>query len=147
MCSSDLGPYQNDPTATAILNPLTPGSNFFLFDSYNYLAGTVSRLYSNCIDLPASQLAKVSFYMSHDSLFSTSLDSIYVAVSTDKGATWTRVRGFGRVDANQPAYVWKKDSVDISAYAGQTIQLAFEGSSNYGNAIGLDNIKIGRAHV
>ncbi|MEP6584032.1 MAG: T9SS type A sorting domain-containing protein [Ginsengibacter sp.] len=131
-------------------NPLVPhsGSNFFLFDAYNNLSGTISLLYSNCLTLTTGSLNSVEFYMSHDDLvFSTYLDSMYVSVSTDKGVTWTRLQGFQRYDAAFTTPDWKKESVDLSAYAGLTIQIGFEGVSDFGNSFGLDDITVISASV
>jgi hypothetical protein len=53
---SGTGAWQNGYTQNDSLVPRTGGggSDFFLFDSWNQPAGTVSRLYSNCVSLPAS---------------------------------------------------------------------------------------------
>jgi hypothetical protein len=81
--------------------------------------------------------------MSHDNVYATSLDSLYLTVSTDKGLTWTRLLpGFQRAEATATTPYWKQEIIDISAYNGQTIQLGFEGVSDYGNIIGLDDINI-----
>ena len=136
-------PYSNGTATPDSLRPRASGTTFYLFNSYDALEGTESRLYSKCIDLPAgSPQIKSTFWMSHDSVYSAYTDSMYVSISTDKGLTWTRLKGIGRVDANAPAFYWEQDSVDLTQYAGQTVQLAFEGVSYYGNAFGLDDINI-----
>ena len=137
------GPYSNGTATPDSLRPREPGTTFYLFDSYNALEGVESRLYSKCIDLPAgSPSIKSTFWMSHDSVYAAYQDSMYVSISTDKGLSWTRLKGLGRVDANATAFYWAQDSVDLTAYAGQTVQLAFEGVSYYGNSFGLDDINI-----
>ncbi len=138
------GDYTNDFQT----NPLMPhsGSNFFLFDSYDYPSGTKSRLYSNCLTLNGGS-GSVEFYMSHDNLFPTFLDSIYLSVSADKGINWTRVKGFQRYDAAFTTPGWKMETVGLSAYAGLTIQIGFEGVSNLGNSIGLDDITVISASI
>jgi len=137
------GPYSNGTATPDSLRPREPGTTYYLFDSYNALEGTESRLYSKCIDLPSGSTSiKTTFWMSHDSVYTAYADSMYVSISTDKGLTWTRLKGLGRVDANAPAFYWEKDSVDLTSYAGQTVQLAFEGVSYYGNSFGLDDITI-----
>jgi len=126
------------------------GETFYLFDSYSgsNSAGFVSRLFSNCIALPTplapnpAPVTTVDFWMSRDAIFATSLDSLFLSISTDKGATWTRLAGFQRADATAAVPYWKNEIVDISAYNGQTVQLAFEGQSEFGNIIGLDSIVI-----
>ena len=136
---------------TIPLTPRAPGNSFYLFDSYSGSSsvGFISRLYSNCITLPTAlpstpaPVTTVSFWMSHDNVYATSLDSLYLTVSTDKGLTWTRLLpGFQRAEAAATTPYWKQEIIDISAYNGQTIQLGFEGVSDYGNIIGLDDINI-----
>lgn len=138
------GSYTN-PDMTNPLAPRAPGNQFYLFDSYSGAStlGYSSRLFSNCISIPSNSTALMTFYMSHDNIFPTDLDSLYISVSTDKGATWTRVGpGFQRPDATAAIPVWRIESVDLTAYAGQTIQIGFEGESKYGNAFGVDDIEI-----
>ena len=143
------GKYANNDQLDSLV-PRAPGSSYYLFDSYSGAgsAGFISRLFSNCIELPTAfppnpdPITTVSFWMSHDILFPTSLDSLYLTISTDKGLTWTRIQGFQRYDAAYLLPDWKNEIVDISAYNGQTVQLGFEGTSQYGNVIALDDIII-----
>ncbi|HCY89709.1 MAG TPA: hypothetical protein DHV17_05565 [Chitinophagaceae bacterium] len=138
------GSYQN-ADMPAPLVPRAPGNQFYLFDSYSGAnsTGVISRLFSNCISIPTNNSALLSFYMSHDNVFPLNLDSLYVSVSTDNAVTWTRVGpGWRRADLAAATPIWSLKTVDISAYAGQTIQIGFEGVSEYGNAIGLDDISI-----
>ena len=132
------------------LAPRSLGSKYFLFDAYSGSSsvGVISRIYSKCIGLPrltptvTSRDIKLSFWMSHDNTNYTANDSLYVVVSTNQGITWNRLAGFQRSDELLTEPTWLKDSVDLSIYAGQTIQLGFEGVSYYGNAFGLDDIAI-----
>lgn len=123
------------------------GNLNYIFDNYSGAnsAGTIGRLYSNCITLPSGLTPAsyhMNFWLSHDTSFSTSLDSMIVVVSTDKGVTWTRLAGYQRYDASYTTAGWGEDSVSLAAYAGQTIQLGFEGQSDYGNVMCLDNITV-----
>ena len=143
------GKYANNDQLDSLV-PRAPGSTFYIFDSYSGAGslGYISRLFSNCIELPSpfppnpDPVTTVSFWMTHDNVFPTSLDSLYLTISTDKGLTWTRIQGFQRYDATYILPDWKNEIVDISAYNGQTVQLGFEGVSEYGNIIGLDDIII-----
>ncbi len=143
------GSYANTDQLDS-LAPRTPGTNYYLFDSYSGAGsdGFISRLFSNCIELPTplppnpDPITTVSFWMSHDNIYSTSLDSLYLTISTDKGLTWTRIQGFQRYDATYLLPDWKNEIVDISSYNGQTVQLGFEGVSKWGNVIALDDIVI-----
>ena len=137
------GDYTNTDQTTP-LTPRAPGTRSFIFDSYSgsNSEGFESRLFSNCINLNTLASPLITFYMSHDNIFSTTLDSMYVSVSTDKGVTWTRIAGFQRPDATATTPLWRLHSVSLAAYAGQTIQIGFEGVSKYGNAILIDDITI-----
>lgn len=128
------------------------GQWWYKLDSYSGTnsTGISDILYSNCFTLPAVSggpcSPQMTFFMSHDTLFSLpapSRDSLYVTVSTDKGITWTRVGpGFARIDPTFTTPGWKQETVDLAAYAGQTIQIGFEGVSDYGNVIGIDDIEV-----
>jgi hypothetical protein len=124
------------------------GSKFFYFDNYSGTnsTGFSGRLYSNCLTLAGTVgtcASTLRFYMSHDILFPTTRDSVYVSVTTNKGATWTRLSpGFARVNLSFANPGWSQETVDLSAYNGQTIQIGFEGVSKYGNIIGIDDITI-----
>ncbi|MEO8569226.1 MAG: T9SS type A sorting domain-containing protein, partial [Ginsengibacter sp.] len=139
------GDYTNADQTDALV-PHSP-TNFFLFDAYDYPPGTKSRLYSNCVTLTNGTSNSVEFFMSHDNLFDTQLDSMYVSVSADKGVTWTRLKGFQRYDPAFTTPEWKMESIDLSAYAGQTIQIGFEGVSDFGNSFGLDDITVISASI
>ncbi len=143
------GNYNNTDQIVS-LTPRASGNNYFLFDAYSGSSseGTVSRLYSKCINLPGlttsvtSRNISLSFWMSHDNTNYTANDSLYVVISTNQGLTWNRLLGIQRSDELLTEPTWLKDSVDLSMYAGQTIQLGYEGISYYGNAFGLDDIAI-----
>ncbi len=141
------GGYRNPNLTSNTADSLYPqsGNRYFLFDSYNAPAGTRSVLHSDCFSMPALNAGRehdVDFWMSHDSSFATFADSLYLIVTTDKGLNWTRLQGFRRYDPTFTVPGWKKESVKLSAYAGQTIMLGFEGVSKFGNVIGLDNVEV-----
>ncbi|MEP7108740.1 MAG: T9SS type A sorting domain-containing protein [Ferruginibacter sp.] len=126
------------------------GGRFYLFDSYSggSSAGYISRLSSNCISLPANTVSSCGYklrgWMSHDNTAALpQLDSMYVSISTDNGVSWTRLLpGFQRSNAAYATPGWEKLEKDLSAYAGQNIQIGFEGVSKNGNAFGLDDITV-----
>ena len=138
-----VGNYTNtDQTSPLVAR--APGTNSFIFDSYSGASslGFASRLFSNCLNLSSVTSPLVSFWMSHDNFFPTDFDSLYVSVSNDKGITWTRLQGFRRPDPAATTPVWRLETVSLAGYAGQTIQVGFEGVSKYGNAILVDDITI-----
>lgn len=120
------------------------GGRFYYFNSWNF-SNANGVLYSNCLSLPSPApgfVYNVNFWMSHDSSYFDALDSMYLVVSTDKGATWIRKAGFQRYDATFTIPGWKQETVDLASYAGQTIHIGFEGVSKFGNVIGLDDITV-----
>ena len=138
-----------DYTSYTTLSPRSTGSNYYLYDCYSGTAsnGFISRLSSKCFTLPTpaslnSVVSTVSFYMSHDNETAANNDSMFLCVSTDRGATWTRIAGYQRYDDTFTTPGWKNELVDISAYNAQTIQIGFEGVSDYGNIFGIDDINI-----
>jgi hypothetical protein len=142
------GSYTNPDQAIA-LSPRTPGSRYMLFDAYSGASssGFISRIFSPCIDLDrwgpsTNRNAQLRFWMSHDPLFELSMDSLFVVVTTDQGVSWQRIAGFSRVNPFLTEPAWALDSVDLTAYWGQTIQIGFEGKSQFGNAFGLDDVEI-----
>ncbi|HOZ78225.1 MAG TPA: T9SS type A sorting domain-containing protein [Ferruginibacter sp.] len=143
---------------TAFINPdmadsLAPysGQSFLYFDAYSGAnsIGVEGRLFSNCIGLgtPApggSCNSSLSFFMSHDTTFLDPNfdDSLYVSVSADQGNTWNRIAGFRRLSPDYAVPGWGQEFVDLTPYNGSNIQIGFEGVSQWGNIIGVDNIEI-----
>jgi Secretion system C-terminal sorting domain len=125
------------------------GKNYYYFNPIASAALSNSILYTQCLTLPSGLSAgsySCSFWMTHDSSRPNSSgfgsDSLFITVSTDKGATWTRLAGFDRIRAGFTIPAYAKDSVSLTAYAGQTIHLGLEGVGNYGNAFAIDDITI-----
>jgi photosystem II stability/assembly factor-like uncharacterized protein len=81
-------------------------------------------------------------------------DTLAVMISTDCGASFQQVYLKGGTDLatspdNQSSFIptaqqWRTDSVDLSAYLGQTnLQVAFRNKGGWGNNIYIDNINLG----
>lgn len=131
--------------------PAYSGRRFLYFDAYSGAnsTGVEGRLFTNCIALGnapggGSCNSSLSFFMSHDTTFLTPNfdDSLYVSVSTDGGNSFTRIAGFRRLNDEFGVPGWGQEFVDLSAYNGTSIQIGFEGVSQWGNIIGIDNIEI-----
>lgn len=88
-------------------------------------------------------------------------DFAFVQVSTDGGATWKSLAtpntsydlvadGYPAIRANLPGYTgssggWLHQTVDLSAYAGQTIKLQYRYMTDWGTTLAgfyLDNVKV-----
>ena len=148
------GAYNNNDLDPNSIIPRSPGNKYYLFNNYDFpnTLGYVSRMYSNCITMPSVTSTTVpvisaSFWMSHDNTFLSEEDSLYVSISTDRGNSWTRLAGFIRPEATATTPYWKREVVDLTPYAGQTVQLAFEGVSAQGNAFGLDDVEVSFSYV
>lgn len=127
------------------------GRSFLYFDAYSGANsfGFEGRLFSNCIGLGTppqggSCNSSLSFFMSHDTTFLTPNfnDSLYISVSTDQGTTWNRIAGFRRLSDEYGVPGWGQEFVDLTPYNGSNIQIGFEGVSEWGNIIAIDNIEI-----
>jgi hypothetical protein len=142
---------------TAPITPRSPGNNFLLFDALFNEGITNTQyfrsiIYGNCITIPVydqidslNSRAYISFYMSHDNSQPISVDSCYLVISEDKGQTWSRLEGFARLDLTASIPEWKLHNVEIpTQYNGHTFQIGFEGVSDWGNVIGIDDINIYR---
>jgi Secretion system C-terminal sorting domain len=135
-------------TMSGALEPVGNDTSYYLMASQfaTSLAGSRSLAYSNCMSIPAGLAPEnyfIKFSTTKDSANANSLDSIFLVVSTDRAVTWNRIYGVGRFDVNSIIPTWFSDSVNLSAYAGQTIQIGFEGQTELGNVMGLDNITLG----
>ena len=67
---------------------------------------------------------------------------IFVKVSADGGSTWDILWTYGDIGVWE-SWVWYNTNLDLSAYAGQTVKIAFNlvGDDNSSNS--LDNVVIG----
>ncbi|CAG0936882.1 hypothetical protein TFLX_05778 [Thermoflexales bacterium] len=118
--------------------------NLVFFNSYSASSGAQNRLYQTSgLDLSAASGAEVSFWMYHDTGYTTNADGVQVQVSTNGGSVWNNVgTAVNRYDGSTG---WKQHTVNISAYAGQSdVRLALLGQSAYGNDVHLDDVAINR---
>ncbi|PTX59712.1 putative secreted protein (Por secretion system target) [Kordia periserrulae] len=94
-------------------------------------------LTSPCINL--SQLTEATFSFDYH-MFGTDLGTLDVEISEDEGVTWTSIwsRAGNQGDA------WQSASIDISAYAGSTVQVRFNRvtGSTWRADVAIDNISI-----
>ena len=117
------------------------GTKLAAFNSYTAAAGVQKRMYRTTGFAVAGTYASVSlkFWMYHDTGYSTSADKVQAQVSTN-GTAWTNVgTAISRYSATAG---WTQTTVDLSAYKGQTVYLAFVGISAYGNDVYLDDVTV-----
>ena len=113
------------------------GSYMAKFNSYDASAGAQTRVYRTTgFAIPSTATTvTLTFWMYHDTGYSSTLDKVQVQVSTS--TTWANVgTAVVRYDGSTG---WKQHTIDLSAYAGTTIRLGFLGMSDYGNNIFLDD--------
>lgn len=134
--------YQSGNMSNPTLAPLSPNVKVY-FNSYSYSTNTRSRLISPCVNLSSLTVPTVEFYMSQDNVYSTSNDRVEVVISTDGGLTWSSpIYTAARYNADYSTPGWKKFEVCLSAYAGQTIQIGFDGVSAYGNNFAIEDVSV-----
>jgi hypothetical protein len=118
------------------------GSYMAKFNSYNASSGSATRYYRTTGFAISSSYTTVTmtFWMYHDTGYSTSADKIQPQVSTN-GTTWVNVgSAINRYDGSTG---WKQHTIDLSAYKGQSsLRIAFLGTSAYGNNMYADDILV-----
>ncbi len=117
------------------------GTRLAAFNSYTAASGVQKRMYRTTGFAVAGTYSAVSlkFWMYHDTGYSTNADKVQTQISTN-GTTWTNVgTAISRYSATAG---WAQATIDLSAYKGQTVYLAFVGISAYGNDVYLDDVTV-----
>jgi pre-peptidase len=116
------------------------GSYLAQFNSYDAASGSQTRVYRTTgFAIPSTATtATLTFWMYHDTGYSTSLDKVQVQVST--GSTWSNTgTAVNRYDGSTG---WKQHTIDLTSYKGTTVQLGFLGISAYGNNEFIDDVTV-----
>ena len=116
------------------------GSYLAKFNSYDSASGSQTRVYRTTgFAIPSSATtATLTFWMYHDTGYSTSADKVQLQIST--GSTWANVgTAINRYDGSTG---WKLHTIDLTAYKGTTVQLGFLGISAYGNNEFIDDVTV-----
>ena len=126
----------------ATSNPTTgarTGTWFAKFNSSDASKNAVARFVptGGTYAIPATAVnANLSYWLYHSKTY-TSSDTVQVQVSTD-GVAWSNV---GTLNYRYDSSVgWKQATVDLLAYAGQTIRIGFLGTSQFGENIYIDDV-------
>lgn len=126
----------------------------FRWRYYSIPAGESSSILYDKVSFAGNTNSMVEFEVSYAQYDASSNDNLEVEISTDCGATWTSVYNkSGTTLATNSAPVtaqyypdssnWRKETVDLSSYDSQTsVLLKFTGTSDYGNNLYIDNIRI-----
>jgi len=115
------------------------GSYMTKFNSFSCTHDSSARLYTYKVDFTNYMNCKLTFWMYHDSGYSSSDDKVVIQVSLD-GTTWTNITEFLRYNASSPG--WVEHTVDLSAYDNTDPYIAFLGVSDYGNNMYIDDIEV-----
>lgn len=134
-------------TSGNMSNPsLTPvsGAGFAYFNSYLFSSGTVANLITPSFDMTNVSSPKLDLWVSQDAGYSSSLDKLDIMVSTDGGQTWSSsIQTIQRYNSTYTTAGWKVFSVSLFAYSGMPcVRIAIQGTSDYGNNIAIDNLKV-----
>lgn len=89
------------------------------------------------VDLPSGTIS-LEFYAGYNSTWLSDA-TVKLNISTDGGANWTKL---GEADNDGKAWEWRKVTVDLSEYAGQTIVLAWQYVGNDGDLMAIDNVEL-----
>ena len=134
-------------TATSSSYPsgVSPQSGSYMarFNSYSCTADAAARFsVSSPFDIDAgASSCSVSFWMYHDTEYSTNNDRVQVQISTDGGSNWSNVGS--PVSRYNGATGWSQSVIDLSAQIGMSnVLIAFLGISGYGNDCYIDNATI-----
>jgi len=137
--SGTSGTWSNVTAGTYPTCSAHAGSYMAKFNSYNATSGNATRYYyttGTAISSTATA-ATVTFWMYHDTGYTTNADKVQVQISTNSGSTWTSVgTAVNRYDGSTG---WKQHTVDVSSYKGSTVLIGFLGTSAYGNNIYVDD--------
>ena len=142
----DLSCWTNSSTTPWLLGTgsnfgpgsVTEGSSAAYFNVFDYSTGAIGELMSPSIDLSglASPSLTFDYYDYTTSAYDDPAPSVEVIVND--GTAVTSLKTLDAVVSE-----WTTITVDLSAYAGQTVQVGFRGTSDYGYSNPhIDNLNI-----
>jgi PKD repeat protein len=130
-------------------------TNCIIFDNNGVNAeGKHDRIITPMIALKSVSKALLSFDVAYQPYSALYPDSLMVTISNDCGHTWNPVYSkSGSVLGTSPASAiyyrftpgssqWRKDTIDLSPYAGNDVLIAFENIGYYGQPIFVDNVNL-----
>jgi hypothetical protein len=114
------------------------GTQMAKFNSFNTYNGEQTRIYqTTSIFIPSSATtATLSFWMYHDTGYLANTDQVQAQVSTN-GSSWVNVGS--PIMRYNGTTGWAQINIDLSAYKGESVQIGFLGTSDFGNDIYLDD--------
>jgi len=94
-------------------------------------------LISPFVDLPSGTIS-LEFYAGYSSSWLSNA-TVKLQISTDGGTNWTKL---GEAENDGKGWEWRKVTVDLSDYAGQSVMLAWQYVGNDGDLMAIDNVEI-----
>ena len=130
-------------------------TNAATINNYSYnSSGAQDRLVSSGVSLIGTSTAQLIFDVAYARYGATYLDTLRIDISTDCGLTWqptgysksdlvlatagTNTSSFSPTLASQ----WRKDTVNLNSWAGNTVFFRFVNITGYGNNLYIDNVNI-----
>ncbi len=115
------------------------GSASAKFNSSTF-TGSGTPLVTPRLDLKYAGAPYLIFYMHHDEVNPNNLDSLYVDISVDGGATWSTLTGYSRYDYYEG---WEKIMVNLDAYKGYSnVKIRLRPVAKSGGDIYIDAVEI-----
>lgn len=149
--TGDDGDWTRDQNGTPSGNtgPIyASDGNFYMYTEAS-TGGTGSPVGSNanviltspCIDLSSQSTAYFSFDYH---MFGSAMGSLDVEVSSDGGSTWNALFSIAGQQQGTNINPYRKEILDLTAYAGNTINLRFNATTgtNFRSDLTIDNINI-----
>ncbi len=160
LANVDFVPLEFPPSGWQIFNPdngitwvrnatgsTNPGSAFMNFYSYSSV-GQFDALISAPFRVPSGAFLRFDVAYAR---YPGYADTLEIRVSTDGGQTYPNViyyKGGGDLETVLPRTApftptpaeWRTEWINLSAFAGRTVRIAFIGVNNYGNNLFMDNI-------
>lgn len=122
----------------------TGGGNYVFTEGSNGSTGDIAEIITPSIDLSTITDPALSYYYH---LYGADIEELNVEVSTDNGATWTTeqtILGEQQTDNTDP---WSQSWVNLSSYAGQTIQIRWIGPKgpSFNCDMAIDEVSVDEA--
>ncbi|WP_245574846.1 S8 family serine peptidase [Aequorivita capsosiphonis] len=122
-------------------------------NAYN-ASGQEDSLETLFVDLTGTSSAAFTFDLAKAQYSTSYSDALRVDISTDCGATFTEIYYKEGLDLSTvPGYVssawqptsasdWRKETIDLTDYLGQSVQFRIVNVTGYGNSTFIDNVSV-----
>lgn len=127
-------------TGTGPLDDHTPGGSIYMYtEASSGGTGDITELTSPCLDLSAVSVPKLRYWYH---MFGSDMGTLLVDVISNSGRTTIdTISGQQQANETDP---WLERVIDMSAYAGQSVQLVFVGihGSSFRSDMSIDDVEI-----